>query len=48
MDKHSTWYYKAKEKYQSGAWSKAMLLVLVEKRIITMEEYVEITEDTNV
>lgn len=41
--KHSTYYEKAKEKYEAGLWTKAMLRVLVTKGKLTAEEYAEIT-----
>ena len=43
MAKHSAYYQKAKEKYESGAWTKAMLKVLVEKGKLTAAEYKQIT-----
>jgi len=39
---HSAYFEKAKEKYESGAWTKAMLRVLVEKGKLTENEYLEI------
>jgi len=39
---HSVYFGKAKEKYESGAWTKAMLRVLVEKGKLTENEYLEI------
>ena len=39
---HSAYFEKAKEKYDSGAWTKAMLKVLVAKGKITEAEYAEI------
>ena len=44
---HSAYYEKAKEKYQSGAWTKAMLRVLVEKGKLTQAEYLEITGEND-
>lgn len=43
---HSAYFEKAKEKYDSGAWTKAMLKVLVAKGKITEAEYEEITGQT--
>ena len=40
---HSAYFQKAKEKYDSGAWTKAMIRVLVEKGKLTEAEYTEIT-----
>lgn len=40
---HSPYFAKAKEKYDAGAWNKAMLRVLVEKGKLTAAEYTEIT-----
>ena len=40
---HSAFYEKALEKYESGAWTKAMLRVLVAKGKLTEAEYTEIT-----
>lgn len=43
MNDHSPYFYKAKEKYDSGAWTKQMLRVLVERGKLTEAEYAEIT-----
>lgn len=40
---HSAYFEKAKAKYDEGAWSKAMLRILVQKGKITEDEYAEIT-----
>nr|DAP44604.1 MAG TPA: chaperone [Caudoviricetes sp.] len=44
-DKHSTIYYKAKDEYEAGLWSKAMLRILVQRKPqrLTAAEYEEIT-----
>lgn len=40
-DKHSAIFGKAKDEYEAGRWSKAMLRILVQR--LTAEEYEEIT-----
>lgn len=44
-DKHSTIYYKAKDEYETGRWSKAMLRILVQRKPqrLTAAEYEKIT-----
>ena len=44
-DKHSAIFGKAKDEYQAGLWSKAMLCILVHRKPQrqTAEEYEEIT-----
>lgn len=44
-DKHSTIYYKAKNEYEAGLWSKTMLRILVQRKPqrLTETEYTEIT-----
>ena len=43
MSEHSAGYEMAKRYYDSGAWSKAMLKMLVERGRLTSQEYKEIT-----
>lgn len=49
MCEHSSGYKMAKRYYDSGAWSKAMLKLLVEHKPqrLTEEEYEEITGAEN-
>lgn len=44
-DKHSVIFGKAKDEYEAGLWSKAMLRILVQRKPqrLTVEEYEEIT-----
>ncbi len=44
-DKHSAIFGKAKDEYEAGLWSKAMLKILVERnpQRLTAAEYEEIT-----
>lgn len=44
-DKHSAIFGKAKDEYEAGLWSKAMLRILVQRKPqrLTEAEYTEIT-----
>lgn len=43
MNEHSAGYEMAKRYYDSGAWNKAMLKMLVARDRLTAQEYEEIT-----
>lgn len=48
MSERSAGYEMAKRYYDTGAWSKAMLKMLVARDRLTAQEYKEITgEDVN-
>lgn len=48
-DKHSAIFGKAKDEYEAGLWSKAMLRILVQRKPqrLTAEEYEEIVGESN-
>lgn len=46
MNEHSAGYEMAKRYYDSGAWSKAWLRMLVDRGRLTKDEHAEITGET--
>ena len=41
--KHSPVYAKASQEYAAGRWKKSMIRILVERALLSSDEYAEIT-----